>query len=79
MGPDPVLNEAGKCRQSDVRPISEFDPSKPALVHDQLNDDTFEWQSEKSLEHYRQYAHEHATGLIAWDGLLLDGWRPLTK
>jgi hypothetical protein len=24
------------------RPMSEFDPSKPALVHDQLNDNTFE-------------------------------------
>ena len=25
-----------------LRPMSEFDPSKPAMVHDQLNRDTFE-------------------------------------
>jgi hypothetical protein len=26
-----------------LRPMSEFDPSREALVYDQLNDETFEW------------------------------------
>jgi len=49
----------------------------PAMVHDQLNDETFEWQPDKWLEHYRQYACDFGYGLIEWDGLLLDGWRPM--
>ena len=44
----------------DLRPMSEFDPSKPSMVHDQLNDDTFEWVTEKWREHYERYASEHA-------------------
>src|SRR5262245_28056804 len=59
------------------RPMSEFDPALPEMVHDQLNDETFEWQPEKWLEHYRQYACDFGYGLIEWDGLLLDGWRPM--
>ena len=50
--------------QPALRPMSEFDPSKPALVHDQLNDDTFEWLPEKYREHYERYAHEHRPGVI---------------
>ena len=59
--------------------MSEFDPSKQAMVHDQLNDDTFEWMPEKWREHYESYASEHAPGIVSWDGLLLDGWRPLPR
>jgi hypothetical protein len=53
----------------------EFDPSAPAMVHDRLNDRTFEW-SPGMRAHYEQYAREIAPGVIAWDGLLLDGWHP---
>ena len=65
--------------QPALRPMSEFDPSKSALVHDQLNDDTFEWLPEKYREHYERYAHEPRLGVIEWDRLLLAGWRPLPK
>jgi hypothetical protein len=58
--------------------MSEFDPARPALVHDQLNDDTFEWLLEEWREHYARYAQKFEDGLVAWDGLLLDGWQPLT-
>jgi hypothetical protein len=30
-------------KPEDLRPMSEFDPSRRALVYDQLNDETFEW------------------------------------
>ena len=30
-------------KPEDLRPMSEFDPSRQALVYDQLNDETFEW------------------------------------
>jgi hypothetical protein len=63
----------------DLRPMSEFDPSKPAMVHDRLNDETFEWVPEKHQADYERYASEFGPGVIDWDGLLLDGWRPLSQ
>jgi hypothetical protein len=32
----------GDAKSPHLRPMSEFDPPQPALVHDQLNDETFE-------------------------------------
>jgi len=29
-------------KRKDLRPMSEFDPSRPALVYDELNDEMFE-------------------------------------
>jgi hypothetical protein len=29
-----------------MNPMSTFDPSQPAMVHDRLNDRTFEWTPE---------------------------------
>lgn len=63
-----------------MRPMSEFDPTRPALVHDQLNDQTFRWDSER---HGRDWQRSEPTpwrsGVIEWDGLLLDGWMPVEK
>lgn len=59
-----------------MRPMKEFDPSKPAMVHDRINDRTFEWKPETMEANYRQYAVT-AGDVVEWDGLLLDGWLPL--
>ena len=64
---------------SKLRPMSDFDPSMPAMVHDQLNDEMFEWQPEKWLKHFERYAQAHGPGIVGWDGLLLDGWQPLAR
>jgi hypothetical protein len=37
----------------DLRPMSEFDPSKPAMVHDRLNDEMFEWMPERHMAHWK--------------------------
>ena len=58
---------------SPFRPMSEFDPSLPVLVHDRLNDRTFEW-SPDWLASYKTYAVKVDPGIVSWDGLLLDGW-----
>ena len=42
------------------------------MVHDQLNDRTFEWSPEL-LVNYKKYAIEFEPGVVLWDGLLLDG------
>jgi hypothetical protein len=62
-----------------LRPMSEFDPTRPALVHDELNDRTFESKPEWA-DSYREAADPRwgSDGKIGWDGLILDGWRPLS-
>jgi hypothetical protein len=59
--------------------MMEFDPTQPSLVHDQLYDDTFEWEPERWAEDYRQTAQEYRPGVMIWDCLLLDGWKPLRR
>ena len=53
-----------------MKPMSEFDPSAPAMVHDRLNDRTFEWKPEWRAA-YEKHAARHAPGVIEFDGLLL--------
>jgi hypothetical protein len=50
-----------------------FDPEKRCRVHDELNDKIIEWLPRWATL-YREYAVKHDEGVIAWDGLLLDGW-----
>ena len=57
--------------------MNEFDPAKPATVHDRLNDRSFEWKPKTMQASYEKYASPRADGVIELDGLLLDGWEPL--
>jgi hypothetical protein len=54
-------------------PMSEFDPTKRALVHDKLSEKDLAWQPEWAA-HYREHSVLEGHGVIGWDGLLLDGW-----
>jgi hypothetical protein len=56
-----------------MNPMQTFDPDVACQVHDGLNDKALDWQPEWA-DSYRQYASEHDTGVIGWDGLLVDGW-----
>jgi hypothetical protein len=55
--------------------MSEFNPTQPALVHDELNDIIIEWKPEWA-EHFREHAIMEASGKVGWDGLILDWWKP---
>ena len=55
-------------------PMVTFDPTRPADVHDQLNDKIIRWKPEWAATW--QDRRDHAPGVIEWDGLLLDGWVP---
>lgn len=58
--------------------MSEFDPTQPALVHDQLNDQTFTWdRARHGRDWQRSPPAPWGPGVVEWDGLLLDGWRPI--
>ena len=41
------MNDSGNLRL-----MSEFDPSKPGIVPDRLNDQTFEWVPERHTLHW---------------------------
>jgi hypothetical protein len=58
--------------------MSEFDPSKPAMVRDRLNDRTFEWKPATMEANYRRHAVSVAD-VVEWDGLQLDGWEPIER
>jgi hypothetical protein len=61
-----------------LRPMNEFDPTKPSLVHDVLNKDTFAWKPEWAAI-YREHARDMGKGVMNWDGLLLDGWEEVGR
>jgi hypothetical protein len=61
-----------------MRKMSEFDPTKGAIVHDGLNDQHFEWKPEYAVGWF-DHITWHDTEVIAWDSLLLDGWRELSE
>ena len=57
-------------------PMSQFDFSQPALLHDRLNAKTFEWSPEWRTS-FELYKRDAGLGIVAWDGLLLDRWAPI--
>ena len=57
----------------DWRPMAEFDSSKPALVHDKLNDQVIDWQPERHGADYQAGHHDFGDGVIEWGGRLLLG------
>ena len=56
-----------------LRPISEFDPLEPALLHDRLKDRIIPWTGEESgfVPPLRAIP---AGRNGSWDGFMLDGW-----
>jgi hypothetical protein len=62
------------------RPMSEFDPAKPAILHDELNENEFLWTGTgERYEHWCKFASQYSPSVIEWDGLLIDRWREPTK
>jgi hypothetical protein len=49
-----------------------FDPDRPCQVHDGLNEQVIGWRSEWASM-YREHGAKWDEGVVAWDGLLLDG------
>ena len=56
-----------------MRPMSEFDPARPAFVHDAVNNRMIRWKTEWA-ESYRKGAKEESAGVVAWEGRRFDGW-----
>jgi hypothetical protein len=57
-----------------MRPMCEFDPERPAKVHDLLHE-TFDWRT-CWADSWRKFAWVASDGWAYWDSLILDGWEP---
>lgn len=58
-----------------LRPMKDFDPSQPAILHDAAKDEILTWlPEEERVEDFRKNAFDRGDGTIAWEGLILDGW-----
>jgi hypothetical protein len=61
---------SSQCR---LRSMSEFDPAKPAILHDVLNDRIVTWDL-GDADDFRRSAIFTDDGLVAWRGQVFDGW-----
>lgn len=60
--------------------MSEFDPARPCILHDDMNDGEIHWPGDGDhCAHWHKHATEHTPGVIEWDGNLIDRWREPVK
>jgi hypothetical protein len=63
-------------RSFSMRPTSDFDPDRPARLHEVLNDKVISWRTGWAREWRRNSMADDVDGTMSWDGLIFDGWEP---
>ncbi|MCK1420845.1 hypothetical protein IVB15_05905 [Bradyrhizobium sp. 182] len=58
---------------SSLRPMDDFDPTEPAILHDRLSDTIITWPAEQA-DDYRKASRPREDGTVAWKAYLFDGW-----
>ena len=61
------------------RPMTTFDPARPALVRDPTNEAVWEWPGVTPAQ-WKQGASWHDVDgktIVNWHGLLLERWQPI--
>jgi hypothetical protein len=58
-----------------TRPMTEFDPTQPALLYDRLHDEivTWDWNGEGS-DLWKRSALVRPDGAVEWRGRIFAGW-----
>jgi hypothetical protein len=56
-----------------LRPMVDFDPSEPAILHDRRTDCIVTWTGE-DVAAYREEAISRPDGTVEWSGYIFDGW-----
>jgi hypothetical protein len=56
-----------------LRPMSEFDPFEPAILHDRGTGSIVTWTGEHASD-YCQDATIKPDGTVEWSGFVFDGW-----
>ncbi len=63
-----------KDKDTCTRPMRQFDPTKPALLHDALNDKVITWTAAADEVARFREARWHCEEVLDLDGLMIDGW-----
>ena len=61
-----------------MNPMNTFNPEIPCHVHNRLNDEILEWQTQWAPL-FRELGILQDEGVIAWNGFLLDGWSTIVQ
>jgi len=76
-GIGPHVNQSeqhkGMIPPPNLRPMKDFNPAEPAILHDTVNDCIITWDWERA-DDFRKNAVYDAEGRVAWRGLVFDGW-----
>jgi hypothetical protein len=56
-----------------LHPMTDFDPSEPAILHDRISDTIIAWSGEEAAA-FRRSCVRRPDGTLAWDGYEFDGW-----
>jgi hypothetical protein len=56
-----------------LRPMREFDPSEPALLHDRVTQRIETWTGELAND-FRERSVSQEDGSVKWDRFIFDGW-----
>jgi hypothetical protein len=56
-----------------LRPMEDFDPVQPAILHDRLTNTIVTWTGEDAAG-FRRRAQVREPGLIEFDQWVFDGW-----
>jgi hypothetical protein len=56
-----------------LHPMTGFDPSEPAILHDLATDRIITWIGDQA-DDFRRAANARDDGTVAWRGYVFDGW-----
>ena len=56
-----------------LHPMKDFNPSEPAILHDQISDAIVTWSGEDA-DAFRRNGVWREDGTVAWNGFVFDGW-----
>jgi hypothetical protein len=56
-----------------LRPMSEFDPAQPAILHDRRTDSIETWTGEEVAD-YTENSIARPDGTVEWSTFVFDGW-----
>jgi len=56
-----------------LHPMKDFNPSEPAILHDQVSNTIVTWSGEDADAFQRSFIARE-DGTVAWNGFVFDGW-----
>jgi hypothetical protein len=56
-----------------LHPMTGFDPSEPAILHDRATGQIVTWTGEEA-DNYRRTSRASGDGTVAWREYVFDGW-----